>query len=128
MRKWFIIKQCHDRVIWFTRTYCFNNALWFIVINWYNRLHDSFKKYDTYYHFLILSDNLDTVCFYGSMERLCYKFYYCFADIKWCIQCSLYHYHVMIQIILMIRSVNVDTSFLSCLIISYMILYIILIR
>nr|DAG32100.1 MAG TPA: hypothetical protein [Caudoviricetes sp.] len=34
----------------------------------------------------------------------------------------------MIQYILMIRSVNVDTSFLSCLIISYMILYIILIR
>lgn len=30
--------------------------LWFIVINWYNRLHDSFKKYDTYYHFLILSE------------------------------------------------------------------------
>lgn len=56
MRKWFIIKQCHNRVIWFAQTYRFNNALWFIVINWYNRLHDSFKKYDTYYHFLILSE------------------------------------------------------------------------
>lgn len=56
MRKWFIIKQCYDRVIWLIQTYSFNNALWFIVINWYNRLHDSFKKYDTYYHFLILSE------------------------------------------------------------------------
>ena len=56
MRKWFIIKPCYNRVIWLTQTYCFNNALWFIVINWYNRLHDSFEKCDTYYHFLILSE------------------------------------------------------------------------
>ena len=56
MRKWFIIKQCYDRVIWLTQTYYFNNTLWFIVINWYNRLHDSFEKCDTYYHFLILSE------------------------------------------------------------------------
>lgn len=57
MRKWFIIKPCYNRVIWFTQTYCFNNALWFIVINWYNRLHDSFKTYVTYSYFTILSDN-----------------------------------------------------------------------
>lgn len=127
MRKWFIIKQCYNRVIWLTQTYCFNNALWFIVINWYNRLHDSFKKRDTLTFFDSLW-NLDTICLYGSMERLCYKFYYCFADIKWCIQCPLAHYYDMIQYTIVIRSVNVDTSFLSCLIISYMILYIILIR
>lgn len=128
MRKWFIIKQWYDRVIWLTQTYYFNNALWFIVINWYNRLHDSFKKIR---YILPFSDslwNLDTICLYGSIKRSCYKLYYCFADIKWYIQCPLAHYYDMIQYILMIRSVNVDTSFLSCLIISYMILYIILIR